>query len=168
MDIPYRSFETEEEMYRFIAEQTERVLGEAGTVTSALANISSVLMLLMPRINWAGFYTLTDGALYLGPFQGKPAVSVIPAGQGVCGTAVAERKAQLVRDVHACCNHIACDLSSASEIVIPVWRGSCLWGVLDIDSPEKDRFGQTDLDGLTGLCSRLGEWLEQTAAAGLN
>ncbi|MBQ2927752.1 MAG: GAF domain-containing protein [Oscillospiraceae bacterium] len=113
-----------------------------------LANTSALLWQEMPDINWVGFYKMIDGALVLGPFQGKPACIRIPVGQGVCGTAVAEDKIQLVCDVHQFPGHIACDSASNSEIVLPIHVGGQIWGVLDIDSPYIGRFTEEDRVGL--------------------
>ena len=122
-------------------------------LTANLANASALLYEMLPRLNWAGFY-LTEAAaddkkmLVLGPFQGRPACIEIPFGRGVCGTAAALDATQLVPDVHLFPGHIACDSASASEIVVPIRRGGAVWGVLDIDSPEKARFSEADRDGL--------------------
>ena len=113
-----------------------------------LANTSALLWQEMPDINWVGFYKMIDGALVLGPFQGKPACIRIPVGRGVCGTAVAEDKIQLVHDVHQFPGHIACDSASNSEIVLPIHVGGQIWGVLDIDSPYIGRFTEEDRVGL--------------------
>jgi L-methionine (R)-S-oxide reductase len=102
----------------------------------------------LPDLNWAGFYLLKQGELVVGPFQGKPACVRIAVGKGVCGTAAQERKAVIVRDVHAFPGHIACDSASNSEIVVPMIRRSELLGVLDLDSPKLERFDETDRDGL--------------------
>ena len=91
---------------------------------------------------------MENGALVLYPFQGKPACTYIPVGKGVCGTAVAEDKTQLVKNVHEFPGHIACDCASNSEIVVPIHVGGEIWGVLDIDSPEFCRFTQDDQAGL--------------------
>lgn len=113
-----------------------------------LANASALLWQEVKDINWAGFYLMTDGALVLGPFQGKTACIRIPVGRGVCGTAVVERKSQLVPDVHAFPGHIACDCASRSEVVVPIWKNGEIWGVLDIDSPFENRFSEADREGL--------------------
>ena len=120
-----------------------------------LANASALLWQEMPRINWVGFYKMTDGALVLGPFQGKPACIRIPVGRGVCGTAVAEDKIQLVYDVHDFPGHIACDSASNSEIVLPIHVGGEIWGVLDIDSPYVGRFTEEDKLGLEKIVAVL-------------
>ena len=91
---------------------------------------------------------MEDGALVLGPFQGKPACIRIAVGRGVCGTAVAQDAVQLVPDVHQFPGHIACDSASNSEIVLPIHKNGQVWGVLDIDSPFFDRFTAEDQTGL--------------------
>ena len=113
-----------------------------------LANASALLWQELPGINWVGFYKMEEGALVLGPFQGKPACIRIPVGRGVCGTAVAEDKVQLVYNVHDFPGHIACDSASNSEIVLPIHADGKIWGVLDIDSPEISRFTEEDKMGL--------------------
>ena len=113
-----------------------------------LSNASALLWAALPDINWVGFYKMMDGQLVLYPFQGKTACVRIPVGKGVCGTAVAEDKTQLVPDVHEFPGHIACDSASNSEIVIPIHVGGEIWGVLDIDSPYLNRFTEEDKLGL--------------------
>ena len=113
-----------------------------------LANASALLWQEMDGINWVGFYKMTEGALVLGPFQGKPACIRIPVGKGVCGAAVAEDAIQLVYDVHQFPGHIACDCASNSEIVLPIHVNGEIWGVLDIDSPHIGRFTEEDREGL--------------------
>ena len=91
----------------------------------------------------------------LSPFQGKPACVKIAVGKGVCGTAVAEDKTQLVYDVHDFPGHIACDSASNSEIVIPLHVNGEIWGVLDIDSPFVGRFTEADREGLEAVAAVL-------------
>ena len=129
--------------------------------TANLANASALLWQNLPDINWAGFYKLRGNKLVLGPFQGKPACIVIPMGRGVCGTAAAEEKTVRVEDVHTFPGHIACDGASNSEIVIPLYRGSALWGVLDIDSPRFSRFSPEDQQGLERFAAALSEALPE-------
>lgn len=116
-----------------------------------LANASALLWESLENINWAGFYRMEGGQLVLGPFQGKPACIEIAVGRGVCGTAVAEDRTQLVYDVHTFPGHIACDSASNSEIVVPLHRGTEVVGVLDIDSPFIGRFSEEDRDGLAAF-----------------
>ena len=123
--------------------------------TANLANASALLWQHLENINWAGFYIMEQGALVLGPFQGKPACIRIPVGKGVCGTAVAEDRTQLVADVHQFPGHIACDGASNSEIVVPIHKDGQVWGVLDIDSPLFGRFTTDDREGLENFVKAL-------------
>ena len=125
-----------------------------------LSNASALLWENLPNINWAGFYKMEDGALVLYPFQGKPACIRIPVGRGVCGTAVAEDRVQLVYDVHRFPGHIACDCASNSEIVLPIHVKGEIWGVLDIDSPIVGRFTEADKAGLEQFVAVLEKILE--------
>ncbi len=138
--------------------QAARALLEAETDPIAnAANLSALLFNTLPDLNWAGFYILRQTGLVLGPFQGKPACVRIALGKGVCGTAAAQQKTVLVKDVHAFAGHIACDAASNSEIVVPIIKEGKLWGVLDIDSPLKARFDETDqhfLEQLADLFAR--------------
>ena len=123
--------------------------------TANLANASALLWQHLENINWAGFYIMEGGALVLGPFQGKPACIRIPVGKGVCGTAAAEDRTQLVADVHQFPGHIACDGASNSEIVVPIHKDGQVWGVLDIDSPLFGRFTTDDREGLEAFVKAL-------------
>lgn len=131
------------------------VAGEPDRVANA-ANLAALLWHALPRINWAGFYFLQADTLVLGPFQGKPACVRIPVGKGVCGTAVAEGRSQRVPDVHAFPGHIACDAASRSEVVVPLRDAAGrIFGVLDVDSPEPERFDAADLAGLEAFAAIL-------------
>lgn len=144
-------------MYKMLCAQMRSLLEGCALPLPALSNCAALLWQNLDRINWAGFYLLKDGTLYLGPFQGKVACTVIPVGKGVCGAAAKTRMNQLVPDVHQFPGHIACDSASNSEIVLPMVVGDRLVGVLDIDSPEFNRFTQEDADGLAALCRVLCE-----------
>lgn len=134
--------------YDLLAQQLSALIDGIPYEVANLANASALLWQELPDINWAGFYKMTDGALVLGPFQGKPACILIQVVRGVCGTAVAEDKTQLVYDVHDFPGHIACDCASNSEIVVPIHVNGEIWGVLDIDSPLVGRFTESDKTGL--------------------
>ena len=134
--------------YELTAQQLSALTEGVPYEVANLANASALLWQELPDINWVGFYKMNDGALVLGPFQGKPACIQIPVGRGVCGTAVAEDKVQLVYDVHQFPGHIACDCASNSEIVLPIHVKGEIWGVLDIDSPHIGRFTEVDKEGL--------------------
>ena len=134
--------------YDLICAQLSALTEDVPYEIANLSNASALLWQELPEINWAGFYKMVDGGLVLYPFQGKPACIRIPVGRGVCGTAVAEDKTQLVPDVHKFPGHIACDCASNSEIVVPIHVKGKIWGVLDIDSPFLERFAAEDQAGL--------------------
>ena len=141
-----------EKNYQLMAYMSRRVLEDDDDVIASLANISAVINGYMDRINWVGFYIMKKGELVLGPFQGLPACIRIQVGKGVCGTAVAQRQTQVVEDVHNFPGHIACDSSSKSEIVIPICTNGEVFGVLDVDSPELNRFGELENKYLSEIC----------------
>ena len=121
--------------------------GQLSSETDDLANLSNasaIIMACVERLNWAGFYIMREDELVLGPFQGLPACNRIKVGKGVCGTAVATKRVQLVPDVHQFPGHIACDSASNSELVIPIIKEDIVYGVLDLDSPEKNRFTELE------------------------
>ena len=127
--------------------------GERDWVANA-ANLAALVYLIVPDLNWAGFYFMRNGELILGPFQGKPAcvrIPVLPQPRGVCGAAAFERKTQLVAIVHDFPGHIACDSASNSEIVVPLVLGDRIVGVFDIDSPTLARFDREDQAGIEQL-----------------
>lgn len=134
--------------YKLLTEQIKALAEDEKWFVPVMANASAILYDNMEDLNWAGFYIMRDGALVLGPFQGKVACINIPVGKGVCGTAVAEDKTQLVEDVHQFPGHIACDSASNSEIVVPIHKDGKVAAVLDIDSPKLARFNQEDRAGL--------------------
>ena len=134
--------------YSLLAMQLSALVEGCPLPLPALSNCAALLWEALDAINWAGFYLLKGNTLYLGPFQGKPACIEIPVGRGVCGTAVAEDRTQLVYDVHSFPGHIACDSASNSEIVVPIRAGGQIVGVLDIDSPRVGRFTEADQTGL--------------------
>ncbi len=143
------------EMYDMLKKQLAALMeGETHPLPN-LSNMAALLNGALEDINWVGFYLMTDGDLLLGPFQGKPACIRIPVGKGVCGTAVAQDKTQLVEDVHQFPGHIACDSASNSEIVIPIRANGTIVGVLDIDSPRFSRFDAQDKQGLEEMVKLL-------------
>ena len=134
--------------YRILTDQAEGMLEAEPWYAAAFSNISSLIMNMLPDLNWAGFYLMRDGRLVVGPFQGKPACIHIDLGKGVCGTAALRNETVVVPDVHQFPGHIACDGASESEIVIPIREAGRVRAVLDIDSPVKDRFTEKDAAGL--------------------
>jgi len=155
MEIEVGKFKNKKELYERMNASLIALLEESDDMVSNLSNASALVKLFLDDINWAGFYLMKGDRLALGPFQGKPAVTRINIGEGVCGTAVAEKKTQRVDDVHTCSNHIACDLASSSEIVVPIIKDGQVLGVLDIDSPITARFDEEDEKGLGELVKTL-------------
>lgn len=137
------------EFYDVLCEQLRIYTEGEPDLTATLANFSSVLAQAYRAANWVGFYIVSGAELVLGPFQGKPAVSRIGYGCGICGTAWREGKAQVVEEVSCFEGHIACDCDTHSEIVIPIrMPDGEIWGVLDMDSVETAYFTDEDRDGL--------------------
>lgn len=148
-DIPIS--DNKREFYASLAQQLTGLLeGERDMIANA-ANMSALIYQFLPDLNWAGFYFVREGELVLGPFQGKTACVRITVGRGVCGTAVERRESIVVPDVHAFPGHIACDSASRSELVVPIVKDGRVLGVLDLDSPNPNRFDDQDRQG----CERL-------------
>ena len=141
MDKPFEVKPGEDSL--LLTQAAELLAGQRDLIANA-ANLSALLFYTLENVNWVGFYFLKNGELIVGPFQGKPACVKIPLGSGVCGTAAASRRVQRVDDVHEFPGHIACDIESRSEIVVPLLDDGVLRGVLDLDSPLKQRFDQQD------------------------
>ncbi|MBQ9119990.1 MAG: GAF domain-containing protein [Lachnospiraceae bacterium] len=147
--------ENKVEFYDLLAAQLGALTASETSPVANLANAASLLYYALKDINWAGFYLMDRGSLLLGPFQGRTACIRIPLGRGVCGTAAATGKIQLVPDVHQFPGHIACDSASNSEIVLPIRANGEIVGVLDIDSPLLNRFNEEDAAGLSKLVAIL-------------
>lgn len=114
--------------------------------TALLSNASAFINDTVDNLNWAGFYLYDGKKLTVGPFQGKVACSTIELGKGVCGEAALKKTTLVVDDVLSHDNHIACDANSRSEVVVPIFINDKLFGVLDVDSPVKNRFDQELVD----------------------
>lgn len=138
----------------------ELIKDEPNFITN-LSNASALLFNHLTDVNWAGFYLWddNDNQLVLGPFQGQVACTRIENGSGVCGSAFQSEKTHRVANVHEFPGHIACDSASNSEIVIPLYVGGNLVGVLDIDSPEFGRFTEEDQVILEEFVSVLNNYL---------
>ena len=146
--------------YKLLAAQIKALTEDEPNFIPVMSNASALLYNNMEDLNWAGFYLMNKGSLMLGPFQGKVACIRIEVGKGVCGTAVAEDKTQLVKDVHQFPGHIACDSASNSEIVVPIHKNGEVVAVLDIDSPSLNRFDEVDKEGLEKFVATLEEVIE--------
>lgn len=138
--------------YQLLLKQAEALIsGEVDSIANA-ANLASLVYNNLDNVNWVGFYYLRDGELVLGPFSGQPACTRIPIGKGVCGTAFAEQKTQVIGNVHDFPGHIACDAASESEVVVP-FSSAKLSGVFDIDSPILNRFSTDEVELLESICT---------------
>ncbi len=137
------------ELYRELAAQLSALIQDETDPVANMANCAALIFHSVPKLNWAGFYLLKGGELVLGPFQGQIACVRIAFGRGVVGAA---RTTIRVGDVNEFPGHIACDTASKSEIVVPLTSDdSHLLGVLDIDSPELNRFDADDEEGFRAI-----------------
>lgn len=133
--------------YQSLLQELDALL--TGRWLTDFSNFSAFIMSEVDELNWVGFYLLNGETLYLGPFQGKPACTEIRLGRGVCGHSALHKKTLVVDDVHQFDDHIVCDSASESEMVIPLIQNGKLFGVLDVDSPVKARFGEDLQDFLS-------------------
>ena len=129
--------------YDLLLEQCKQYIGDELPLYSVPSNVSAILNQL-DDINWCGFYLVEDDTLYLGPFQGEPACTVIPFSKGVCGHSAATKKTVIVSDVRQFAGHIACSSLSKSEIVVPIIVNDKVKALIDIDAPILDRFNDED------------------------
>ncbi len=136
---------TKEEKYEALLKQIESVVADESDLIANMANVASMIHETF-HFWWTGFYrVISDKELVLGPFQGPLACTRIRKGRGVCGTAWAEAKTQVVPDVDLFPGHIACSSASRSEIVVPLFdEKDEVYAVLDIDSAELNTFDETD------------------------
>lgn len=153
--VSKEKYSSKAEFYKELLTQAQGLIADEQDLIANLANISSLLYLLMDEVNWAGFYLFKENQLVLGPFQGKPACIRIQVGRGVCGTAAQTGITQVVEDVHAFPGHIACDGDTHSEIVVPMFKKEQLIGVLDIDSTILGKFDEVDREYLEQLVQLL-------------
>lgn len=148
---------TKAEQYQLVGKQLQALITGEPNIVANLSNASALLNIFLNDVNWVGFYLYEEESdmLVLGPFQGLPACIRIPLGRGVCGTAASERRIMRIANVHDFPGHIACDAASQSEIVLPIVKDGRLIGVLDIDSPNLERFDEEDETGLSHFVSIL-------------
>ncbi len=149
LDAPKR------ERYAELRQRVKALVEHESDWLANLANASAEIFAWLPNLNWAGFYLVRGDELVLGPFQGRPACVRIRMGRGVCGTAAATRQTVVVEDVHAFPGHIACDVRSRSEIVVPVVVDDEVVAVLDLDSAALASFDDEDRAGLEAVVADL-------------
>lgn len=146
---------TIDEKYQLLIKQIKSLLRKEDNLITNLSNFTAALKQTFTKISWVGFYLFDGTKLYLGPFQGKVACTEIQIGSGVCGTSAKERKTIIVDDVDNFPGHIACDVESRSEIVVPIFKEDKLFGVLDLDSTTYNSFNETDKKYLEKLVNFL-------------
>ena len=123
----------------------EGYLSKETDIIANLANTAAFISAFFENINWSGFYLLKGNQLVLGPFCGMPATTRIDIGRGVCGTSFEKGETLVVDNVCEFPGHIACDIRSKSEVVIPLIKDGKKYGVLDIDSGIYSRFSKSDV-----------------------
>ncbi|MDR2768159.1 MAG: GAF domain-containing protein [Treponema sp.] len=146
---------------RSLADAVKALLEDEADLVAGLANTSALIKASLDDINWAGFYLQKGNELVLGPFQGLPACSRIAGGKGVCGRAVLDAKILVVPDVSRFQGHIRCDTASASEMVVPLFRGGTIFGVLDLDSPRLNRFSALEENCFRQVGEELNRFLDR-------
>ena len=124
---------------KLILSQLKEIIQPGLPLITNLSNAAAILNQL-DNINWCGFYLVDGETLYLGPFQGEPACTLIPFNKGVCGYCATMKKTVIVPDVNQFPGHIACSSASKSEIVVPIIVDKELKAVIDIDAPILNRF----------------------------
>ncbi|MDR1569092.1 MAG: GAF domain-containing protein [Oscillospiraceae bacterium] len=139
-----------------LAEETDEIAN--------LATVAAYMYAFMERVNWVGFYFVKGDTLIVGPYQGQPACVRIPMGKGVCGTCAEQRSAVTVDEVGKFPGYISCDISTRSEIAVPVYKNGELFAVLDIDSPEPARFSAADKITVTEASRLVGACLDRAEA----
>jgi len=144
-----------DEQYQLLVKQIKSLLNKEDNLITNLSNFTAALKQTFSKISWVGFYLFDGSKLYLGPFQGKVACTEIKIGSGVCGTSAKKRETIIVEDVDKFPGHIACDVESRSEIVVPIIKDENLFGVLDLDSTEFGSFNSTDKKYLEELVTFL-------------
>lgn len=149
----------EEQKLQYMLVLLEGQLSSEKDALANLSNASAIIKAVMDRLNWAGFYIMRNDELVLGPFQGLPACNRIKPGSGVCGTAASARKTQVIPNVHEFPGHIACDSASNSEIVVPIIKNDTVYGVLDLDSPEFNRFTELEAKYLERFVEKLNMYI---------
>ena len=139
---------------KLLLSQIKSIIDPSLPLVSNLSNASAVLN-QMENINWVGFYLVKEDTLYLGPFQGDVACTIIHKGKGVCGTSLERKETIIVPNVNEFKGHIACSSLSKSEIVVPIIKDNEVKALIDVDAPIYDRFSNEDKALLEEIASVL-------------
>ncbi len=153
--------------FRRIADQLEELIAKTDDRAAHCSTAAALLHHKIPGVSWTGFYFLKDGELVVDAYQGPVACLVLERHQGVCWAAIDTDQTQVVRDVHAFPGHIACDVRSRSEVVVPIRdRDRRPIGVLDIDSRKEAHFDEIDREGYESVVAVLEErWNKEPSGA---
>lgn len=152
----------ENETYKLLLKQIDSLINIKEPLITSFSNITGALKETFTKISWVGFYFTKENHLFLGPFQGKVACTQIELGKGVCGTSAKNKISQVVPNVHEYPGHIACDVESNSEIVVPILNNDEVYGVLDLDSTEFEAFNEKDKYWLEKICELISNKLDLT------
>jgi len=155
---------TRDEAYTDVRRRIDALLDGETDWTAAMATVACELHHTFDHYHWTGFYrAVSDDLLIVGPYQGGHGCLRIPFDRGVCGAAARTEETQLVPDVEAFPDHIACSSSTRSEVVVPVLTpNGDLLAVLDVDSDDLAAFDETDQQHLEALCAELGRQFQDT------
>lgn len=155
--MTYTDTSTTEAAYEELIVRLEALLEGEDDWVAAMATVACELHAAFEKNHWTGFYrAVSDDLLVVGPYQGGHGCLRIPFSRGVCGAAARSRTTQVVPDVHAVEDHIACSSTTQSEIVVPIIApGGRLLGVLDLDSDYPAAYDQTDQKHLEHICRSL-------------
>lgn len=142
-----------------ICQQLDRLAASGASLDDLLSEAVDLLHEAHVRFHWTGIYELfPDDVLRLGPFVGAPTDHVfISVGQGVCGSAVAEKRDKNVPDVSKEPNYLACSSATKSELVVLIRKGDAIFAQIDIDSHELDAFDSESQREVR----RVAEWLAE-------
>ena len=150
------------ERYESAQREIEAIFADEGgdhlDAIAMMATVTSILANAFDTFYWTGFYRVSGETLVIGPYMGTPGCLLIPFGKGVCGQAARRRETIIVADVREFPGHIACDVRSRSEIVVPVFGADgALIAVLDVDSDQTGAFDDDDRQGLERICRLFAE-----------
>ena len=144
------------ERYKRLLIQIEELLKKSDDETAHMATIAAVLYHKLDYFYWCGFYRIVNGELIVGPYQGTVACQKLEKNIGVCWAGINEEATIIVPDVNKFPGHIACDVHSKSEIVIPFKdENGIVKGVLDVDSKDFDSFDEVDAQYLEKIIAIL-------------
>ena len=125
--------------------------------SSVLSDVVDFLFDFFDHYSWIGIYIVKDNDLILGPWRGPHATehTKIPIGKGICGSAAATGKTEIIDDVSSDDSYLSCFISTKSEIVVPIKKGNRVIAEIDIDSDKKNAFTNEDKQFLEKIADML-------------